>query len=219
MNRRPPLQSSGERKQHATREDILIEQSLVEKAQQGDAYAVGKLYEMHGTYVRRLLVGILGPNEYVDDLLQDVFVHVLQSVHAFRGDCRFATWLHRMTANVALSWLRKKKRKPIADGDTAFPPVPAEQCESMSVRAEIRELYAILNTLSPKRRIAFILFEMEGYTISEIAEMTGSNGPTVKSRIFFARRDMMKKAAKSAVLRELMVHPEKPSGKKSGGVI
>lgn len=216
LNRRPPLQLSGERKQNATREDILIEQSLVEKAQQGDAYAVGKLYEIHGTTVRRLLVRILGPGEYVDDLLQDVFVQVLQSVHAFRGDCRFATWLHRMTANIALSWLRKKTRKPVFQGEVAYPPVPATQYTVTTTRAELLELYAILNTLSPKRRIAFVLFEIEGCTISEIAEMTGSNGPTVKSRIFFARRDMMKKAATSAVLRELMVVPPKPSGRKPG---
>jgi RNA polymerase sigma-70 factor, ECF subfamily len=149
-------------------------------------------------------------------LLQDVFVQVLQSVHAFRGDCRFATWLHRMTANIALSWLRKKTRKPVFQGDVAYPPVPATQYTATTTRAELLELYAILNTLSPKRRIAFVLFEMEGYTISEIAEITGSNGPTVKSRLFFARREIMKKAATNRVLRELMAIPRNAYERKPG---
>lgn len=202
--RRIPLQPSTQRKHNATREDILVEQSLVERAQRGDSHAIGKLYEKHAGAVRRLLLGILGTGDHIDDLVQDVFVHVFQSIHAFRGDSRFSTWLHRVASNTALSHLRKKMRTPIFSDESTFPSHPAMQLETTQTNSELRELYHILDTLSPKRRIAFILYEIEQYTIAEIADMTGTNTAAVKSRLFFGRREIEKKAKNSSILKELM---------------
>ncbi|MBN2529716.1 MAG: RNA polymerase sigma factor [Deltaproteobacteria bacterium] len=159
--------------------------------------------------VRRLLKGILGPDADIDDLVQDVFIQVFQSINAFRGDSRFSTWLHRVASNMALSWLRKKKRLPMHLSDSHYPMSPETQSDTVQRQSEIQALYGILDTLSPRRRIAFILFEIEQYTLSEIADMTGSNVATVKSRLFFGRREILKKAHGSPVLRELISAPEK----------
>ena len=202
--REDPLQVSRERKYAATREDILVEQSLIEKAQQGDTYAIGKLYESHVMKIRRLLTGILGPGDHIDDLVQDVFLQVFHSIGTFRGDSRFSTWLHRVASNLALSYLRKKKRTPTLKDDTHYPATAPKQAQSAELREELAELYAILDTLSPKRRLAFVLFEIEQYSIAEIAQMTGSNIATIKSRLFFGRKEIEKKAQNSPVLRELM---------------
>ena len=209
--RRTTLEVSRQRKHAATREDILVELSLIERAQQGEAHAIGSLYESHVGQVRRLLVAILGPGDHIDDLVQDVFLQVFQSIRAFRGDSRFSTWLHRVASNMALSYLRRKKRTPAMADDTQFPATAAGQSDTMETRAELSALYAILESLSPKRRIAFILFEIEQYTISEIAQMTGTNIATVKSRLFLGRKEILKKAQNSPILQELMRESEKGS--------
>ncbi|MBN2714755.1 MAG: sigma-70 family RNA polymerase sigma factor [Deltaproteobacteria bacterium] len=213
------LQVSHQRKFAATREDILVEQSLIEKAQQGDPHAIGALYELHAPRIRRLLVGIIGPGDQVDDLLQDVFLQVFLTISAFRGDSRFSTWLHRVASNLAISYLRRKKRTPPLVDDTQFPASAAVQSESAQARAALTELYTILDSLSPKRRLAFVLFEIEQYTISEIAEMTGSNIATIKSRLFFGRREILKKSKDSPVLRELMTQSAGNRGLSQPGTV
>ncbi|MBN2341414.1 MAG: RNA polymerase sigma factor [Deltaproteobacteria bacterium] len=198
------MELSKPRKYAATREDVLVEQTLVEKAQEGEQWAIGKLYQDHVVQVRKLLLSILGPNSQIDDLTQDVFVQVFTSIRRFQGNSRFATWLHRIAVNVALSWLRQKKRTPFATDDTTAIPTAPQQERQAQVQAQLKELYGVLDSLSPKRRIAFILFEIDHRSLDEIAVITGSNVATIKSRIFFARKDIFKKAASRPVLKELM---------------
>ncbi|HUT76706.1 MAG TPA: sigma factor-like helix-turn-helix DNA-binding protein, partial [Polyangia bacterium] len=68
----------------------------------------------------------------------------------------------------------------------------------------LRRLHAILDSIKPKKRVAFVLFAVKGHTVGEIAELVGAPVPTVKSRIWFARRELRKKARRDPYLAQLL---------------
>ncbi len=181
------------------------DETLVARIQAGDRDALGLLFERHASRVRRLLVSIMGPGDDVDDLLQEVFLGVHRAISGFRGNARFTTWLHRITVNTAMSALRRPRRLVAVPSETLAerPDLRADTESVAQGRAMVRRLYAILDTLTPKRRVAFTLFELEGSSIAEVARATGVTVPVAKSRIFFARRELMKKAREDETLAPL----------------
>jgi RNA polymerase sigma-70 factor (ECF subfamily) len=183
---------------------------LVDRAQAGDREALGELFVRHAQAVRRLLAGVIGPTSELDDLVQDVFIQVFKSLPSFRGDARFSTWLHQVTMYAAYNHLRRPRRVTLADPEE-LAAVSAEgdaPQERLHGRETMRRLNAILATIKPKKRIAFILFAVEGYSIGEVSEMVGAPVPTVKSRVWFARRELRKKARRDPVLGQVLAELE-----------
>jgi len=185
---------------------LVDDDTLVERLRAGDKEALGRLFLRHANPVRRLLVSVMGPSDEVEDLVQEVFLAVHRSIAGFRGNARFSTWLHRVTVNTALNALRRPRRT------VAVEPVDLDRHSDRAsgadtavlVRERVRRLYAILDAMTPKRRVAFTLFELEGRSIAEVAEMTGVALPVAKSRIFFARRELKKRAREDAYLAPLL---------------
>ena len=188
--------------------------ALVDAAREGDADALGELFVRHAGAVRRLLLSVIGPTEELDDLTQDVFVRVHRAIGGFRGEARFATWLHRVTVHTALSHLRARGR----ERSIAAPP---EEIDARPGRGEptaheravgrelVRRLYGLLAKMTPLRQVAFTLFEIEGRPIAEVARLTGVPAPVAKSRIWFARKDLRRRAAGDPYLAQLLEELER----------
>ncbi len=182
------------------------DEALVAEYLRGNPNALGDLFIRHAPAVRRLTVSIMGPTQDLDDLVQNVFLNVHRSLHRFRGSARFTTWLHRITVNTALSALRKPKRH------VPYPPEAFTQAkdpkngieETLVVHEMMCRLFKILDTLTPKRRIAFTLFAVEGLSLKEICDLTGAPSAVVKSRIFFARKEVFQKAGSDPCLSPLL---------------
>jgi RNA polymerase sigma-70 factor (ECF subfamily) len=184
------------------------EAALVARSRCGDAEALGALFVTHATATRRLLRSALGPDDEIDDVAQEVFVQVHRSIGSFRGDSGFSTWLHRLTVNTAVSHLRSRARRrarleavpPLA------PPASPEPGpdDRAGAREMLRRLYGILDRLPVKRRVAFTLFELEGLTLERLSEVLGVPLATAKSRVFFARREVIARAAADPCLAALL---------------
>jgi RNA polymerase sigma-70 factor (ECF subfamily) len=159
------------------------QRALVRLAGQGDMLAFRKLYDL---YVRRVTcqVGrLLGPGGDVEDVVQEVFVQVHRSLANFREESAFSTWLYRVTWNVAVSHLRRKA-PPTVDLPALIQfACERDQWDTLQAREQLRTLYAALDDLPADYREAFILFEIEGMSLQEIAEMTGDTLNTVASRV------------------------------------
>lgn len=198
------MAGSTETEHSALAEDL----ALVEQAQAGDRDALGELFVRHSGTVRRLLASVVGPGADLDDLTQDVFVQVHRSLPRFRRESRFGTWLHRVTVNTAISHLRRLRSGVVptepqaidrlAAGDAADPH------RAHLGREMVRRLYRILDALTPKRRAAYALFEIEGRSIAEVADILGVPVAVAKSRIWFARREVRKQAAGDEILGPLI---------------
>lgn len=185
--------------------------SYVRRAQNGDSGGFRDLYTRHKRDVSRLVLRMIGPRPDLEDVVQEVFVQVFRSLNAFRAESRFSTWLHRVTVNVSLMYLRAQKSRPQLSRDSSAPEPPSNDQESPASGAataeRLRALYTILDQLTDKKRIVFVLHDLEGVPAAEIADMVGAPVLTVRTRLFYARREvyaaMAKDPALDAIAKEL----------------
>jgi RNA polymerase sigma-70 factor (ECF subfamily) len=144
----------------------------------------------HGPMVYRQLKRIFGPASDVDDVFQMVFVEILRSLPSFQGRARLSTWIRRITWNVAYQEMRAQYRKPQAtlfeetEGTGALDRHPEECVEA---REAMRRLYAGLQMLDAKQRIAVVLHDIEGHTLKEISKALGRPLQTIASQLHAGR--------------------------------
>lgn len=159
------------------------ESALIEAASAGDMSAFRALYDLHLNYVTRSLARLLGHSPELEDVVQEVFIQVYRSLGQYRGECAFTTWLYRVARNVGIDHLRKRRvttveldawRPLTADSDT---------WAQLEARDLCRALYAALDAMSVEHREVFMLHEVEGMKLREIAELTNESINTVAARV------------------------------------
>jgi RNA polymerase sigma-70 factor (ECF subfamily) len=166
---------------------------LVARCQSGNADAFRQLFQRHRDDVARLVYRMTGASNDLEDLIQEVFLQVHKSIGDFRGDARFTTWLYRLTVNVVLMHRRSAKSRPqlVAEVFAATPKdvglLPDEQ---VARRRRMSAFTRLVGRLSEKKRTVFILHELEGLAPSEIAKIVGAPVLTVRTRLFYARREL-----------------------------
>jgi RNA polymerase sigma-70 factor (ECF subfamily) len=166
--------------------------TLIARAAADDRAAFRELYEKHRMPVARLVFRMLGGRGDIDDVIQEVFVQVHRSLKDFRGQSKFSTWLHRVTVNVVLMHRRAARSRPtFAEepvGDIPhFRQAPDDDAER---RERMRAFARLLERLAEKKRIVFILHELEGISPEEIGKIVGAPVLTVRTRLFYARREL-----------------------------
>ena len=159
---------------------------LVRRMQQGDMQAFDTLYERYKDDAYRLACLITGSRTDGEDL---AFVACAQSIGSLRDGAKFRPWLLRTLSRAAWKYCRKAKREtPVSE---FFEGETGESALSAVLRTdEQRRLYAALDTLDEKRRVAVVLYYFDDRSVKEIAQATGVTEGTVKSRLFSARRHL-----------------------------
>ena len=170
------------------------DEGLLRRAVAGDAAAFKDLFVRHRSDVARLVYRMLSAPSDLEDVVQEVFVQVFRSLKDFRGQSKFSTWLHRVTVNVVLMHRRSARSRPVlteespedvvADDRQPLPDDEAERFERM------RAFERLLARLAEKKRVVFVLHELEGLPPQEIAEIVGAPVLTVRTRLFYARREL-----------------------------
>jgi RNA polymerase sigma-70 factor (ECF subfamily) len=165
----------------------------VQRAISGDARAFRELYRHHRMDVARLVTRLIGPRTDLDDVIQEVFIQVFRSLPKFRSEARFSTWLHRVTVNVTLMHLRATKNAPVLAGEGVQDAAPCDRpspLDHATRRERVAALYRLLDQLPDKKRTVFILHDLEGLSPGEIATMVDAPILTVRTRLFYARREL-----------------------------
>src|SRR5687768_10513025 len=174
------------------------EADLIERCRAHDRAAHDELYHRFRRPVAANLYRVLGDRNDLDDLVQEVFVIAFRGLERFRGDARLSTWLYRICVNVALGRIRSRKRRPppigVADldatiTDPSLTDRPETPQQSLERRRDQETVYRALEQLAPKKRIVLYLHEIEGLDLKEIAYLVDSNAVTVRTRLFYARRE------------------------------
>jgi RNA polymerase sigma-70 factor (ECF subfamily) len=168
---------------------------LVRRAQAGDARALHELFLRHRTDVTRIVVRTLGPDADLEDIVQEAFIQIFRSIGRFEGNAKFTTWIYRVVTNVARMHLRSRLARPRlvlgVDGDPPGITSDTEQPDEASERmARIRALYRHLDLLSDKKRTVLVLHDFEGLSAQEIAAVVEAPVLTVRTRLFYARREL-----------------------------
>jgi len=177
------------------------EADLIERCRADERAAQDELYHRFRRQVAGNLYRVLGDRTDLEDLVQEVFVIAFRGLERFRGDARLSTWLYRICVNVALGKIRTRRRRPTAVGvvdldatpvDPSLTDRPETPEKSLERREERERVYRALEQLAPKKRIVLYLHEIEGLDLKEIAYLVDSNPVTVRTRLFYARREFYK---------------------------
>jgi RNA polymerase sigma-70 factor (ECF subfamily) len=149
-----------------------------------------------GPLAYRVARGVLRNTAEAEDVAQEAMLRAYRRFDRLRDRTRFRAWLVRIAFRLALDRLRSRKRRELRDTAWSQPEhqPPAANAEDLAVSNEFQgHLENALAELPEKLRLALLLAAMEGYTIEEIAGMLGISTGTVKSRIFYARRQLAEK--------------------------
>ncbi|MEA3402610.1 MAG: sigma-70 family RNA polymerase sigma factor [Armatimonadota bacterium] len=174
-------------------------EQLVERAKTGDRRAFGRLVDEYKDKIYNYVARMLNDPYEAEDVTQEAFLRAFRSLPRFRGASSFHTWLYRIASNLAIDVVRRRKRQeptfsldePLEgeDGeyDREIPDEtggPEEASTTRETRVAVRR--AIMD-LPEKLRDVMILYELQGETYEDIAEILDVPLGTVKSRLFNAR--------------------------------
>ncbi len=184
---------------------------LIERCKAGDGLAFREVFRNHRADVARLVLRMTGRPGDLEDLVQDVFLQVYRSIKDFRGQSRFSTWLYRVTVNVVLMQRRAAKSRPVLQempdegvGNDARD-LPDDQ---VARGRRVAAFYRLLDRLSDKKRAVFVLHELEGLSPAEVAKVVSAPVLTVRTRLFYARRELLEmlreEPALKVVAKEMM---------------
>jgi RNA polymerase sigma factor (sigma-70 family) len=189
------LVASPERRQEA---DADLE--IVRRVQAGDVAAFDRLILKYRERVFGIIYNLTSNREDTADLTQDAFIKAFQSIQRFGGQSSFFTWLYRIAVNSTLSHLRKSRLRAFFSLErvNTDEPVAKEIVAALTDKtgadrdAFVRELQEKLNDamqkLSIKHRTVVTLFEIDGLSHQEIAEIMDCSVGTVRSRLHYAKQ-------------------------------
>jgi RNA polymerase sigma factor (sigma-70 family) len=176
---------------------------LVARTQAGDPSAFDDLVVKYSPRVYGLIYNMTSNHEDTNDLMQDVFAKAYRSIAGFRGKSSFYTWIHSISVNMTINFIKKRNRRrtmsldDIDSGvqhDKEFIEVTASVTNSPSREANLRELQQRLNEamqkLSVDHRTVVTMFDIQGMPHAEIAKILGISEGTVRSRLFYAHRQL-----------------------------
>lgn len=177
-------------------EKMIDEKILISKAKEGDKKAFEEIISLYEKKVFSTIYYMVKNENEVEDIAQEVFVKIYKNLKNFKEESSLYTWIYRITINVCIDELKKKKnvvyideKIETADGememqleDTAKGPEHLAEDEELK-----RKITNCIRKLPIDQRTMIILRDIKGFTYMEIAEMTKINLGTVKSKINRAR--------------------------------
>jgi len=176
--------------------------ALVARVQAGEMAAFDALTRKYRERIYSIVYNITSNREDASDLTQDAFVKAFTSISRFKGKSSFFTWLYRIAVNCALTHIKKNRFRRFFSFDNIDEEMaPTEIVENLSQKdpggdrtSQLSELQEKLNEalqkLSPKHRTVVILFEIEGLSHQEIAEIMHTSEGTVRSRLHYAKAQL-----------------------------
>ncbi len=179
---------------HPKRSD-RVDPELVSAAQQGNPEALEQLIRLTQNDVYTLARRLVGDPEDAFDVAQEAYVRAIRSLHKFRGDSAFSTWMYRITANVAFTHRARAKRRraeSLERLESEKAPVPAsgdQPPDKAAITAiAYEEVLDALDRLPHGSRAVVVLKDIYGMSHEEIAESLGITVAACKVRLFRARQ-------------------------------
>jgi RNA polymerase sigma-70 factor (ECF subfamily) len=177
------------------------DRELVARAQEGDTRAFDELVRKHSPKLYSLVYNMTSNHEDTNDLLQDIFAKAYRSLKRFQGKSAFYTWIYSIAVNMTLNFLKKRNRQRKLSLDDVDQNIQndADFIEHTSKTDPVREvnilelqqrLNAALQTLSDDHRAVVTMFDIMGMPHNQISEILGVSSGTVRSRLFYAHRQL-----------------------------
>ncbi|MBN2686423.1 MAG: sigma-70 family RNA polymerase sigma factor [Pontiellaceae bacterium] len=175
--------------------------ALVLKAQQGDVHAFDELVERYHGKIYGLVYNMTSNREDAEDLVQEIFVKAYRALPRFKGKSSFYTWLYRIAVNKTINYRKKRNRKRAISLDQFDNEIKLDEVyhdltskgsplRNLSLSELQKKLNEAMQNLSEKHRTVVVLHDMQGVPHEDIAKMVGASVGTIRSRLFYARRQL-----------------------------
>ena len=176
--------------------------ALVARAQNGDTRAFDDLVRKYTPKLYGMVYNMTSNREDTADLLQDIFSKAYRSLTRFMGKSSFYTWIYSIAVNMTLNFLKKRGRQTkisLDDVDTGIENDPTFIEVTTAARGTLREvnihelqkrLNEAMMKLSEEHRTVVTLYDVQGLQHAEISEIVGVSEGTVRSRLFYAHRQL-----------------------------
>ena len=161
------------------------EEALISSAKRGNKQAFHSLYEMHIARVYALCYRLTGEKGMAEDASQEVFIQVWKKLDNFDGQSLFSTWLHSVTANITISYMRKQKGWVQRMFNLEASTIHEMAAESNSTDIDLE---ALIIKLPERARMVFVLHALEGYRHEEVATMLNMAVGSSKAQFFRAKQ-------------------------------
>ncbi len=180
---------------------MLVEPEVITRAQAGEPAAFNELVRAYRKRILGTVFRLIGRQEDVEDVGQEVFIRLYNSLDQLRTPEVFEPWLYRLTVNAAYDYLRRQRRQ----GESRMADLTEEQVALADAAAggrvaleekekgQIRELVgALLDQVSEEDRILLTLKEVEGLSLKELEQIYQVNENALKVRLFRARQRVIR---------------------------
>ncbi|TYQ13329.1 UNVERIFIED_CONTAM: RNA polymerase RpoE-like sigma-24 subunit [Acetivibrio alkalicellulosi] len=176
----------------------MNEKELIKKAKSGCVEAFEELISESQKKVFNIALKMMGNYDDANELAQEAFIKAYRSLHKFKGDSLFSTWIYRITTNVCLDELRKRKNKKVISLDQSMEYNGEEverQIEDEAIGPEKllekketkKVIEEAINSLSVDYKTVIVLRDIQNFSYEQIAKITNCPEGTVKSRLNRAR--------------------------------
>lgn len=183
-----------------------LEQQLADRARRGERQALEQVVRRELPRVQSLLTRLLGRRQDLEDLTQEVFLQMCRAFPGFRGDSKISTFVCGITVNVARQAVdasaSDRYRTELRD---ELQSEAAGPHRATVANEQLRRLRQILTRLTSKKRVAFLLWAVDGLTPKEIGEITRASVSAVRSRIFYAQKELKRRAKKDPYLSDFFI--------------
>lgn len=167
---------------------LRSDDSLMNSFQKGDASAFNELYSRHKDRLYRFLLRSAPNAALAEEFAQETWTSVIKRASQFQAKGQFKTWLFTIARNKLIDYSRSQARKlDDAQNPEAEVEASADKNSNPEKAYELAQMLQVIQALPDEQREAFLLKE-EGFSLREIAELTQTEGETVKSRLRYARK-------------------------------
>jgi RNA polymerase sigma-70 factor (ECF subfamily) len=181
----------------------MTDRELVEGLKNQERAAVRHLVSCYQKKVIKTASYFLGSLEEAEDLSQEIFMEIMASIHKYRQDAAFSTWIYRITVNRALNRVKRNRREAIVarigsflhtvpGGKSRIADLPSDARLPLEEDEQRRLLYKAIGSLPENQRIAFILHKFEERSYKEIAGVMALSLASVESLIHRAKLNLQK---------------------------
>ncbi len=170
---------------------------LIKRLKAADRSAFNELVQLHSDKVLNTCYRFLLDKEDAEDISQEVFIEVFQSIKSFKGDSKLSTWIFRIAVTKSLDEIKMKKRKKrissfgkILHLDDVVHWIGGGQMPDASIneKERMKEVMHALDKLPENQRAAFTLSKIEGYSNTEIADIISTTTEAVESLVYRAKK-------------------------------
>jgi RNA polymerase sigma-70 factor, ECF subfamily len=161
---------------------------LVQRAQEGYLDAYAELVNRHSLLAYRVALRILGHHQDAEDVAQEALVAAWQQLPYFRAESSFSTWLYRIVTRRALNRISRDRHHGTDDALAELADVSTQTEIAFERNETVDAVTAAIQALAPAQRVVVVLHHLEGLSYADVAAITASSIPAVRSQLDRARR-------------------------------